>query len=89
MSIYTCFGCGRETKGHVMCDDCIKAAKFRKSSYCGNSGCVEVLIGPFEVTVRNTKDKTWGAWQVYTYDEWAAFIAGAKNGEFDLPERAT
>jgi len=61
---------------------------FRKSSFCGNSGCVEVNIGHFEVTVRDSKDRTWGDWQVYSHDEWQAFLDGVRAGEFDLPERA-
>ena len=61
---------------------------FHKSSFSGNGGCVEVNIGHFEVLVRDSKDHTWGAWQVYSHDEWSAFLAGAKKGEFDLPERA-
>jgi hypothetical protein len=55
---------------------------------CGGNGgaCVEVAI--FEdgaVAVRDTKDNGSGPVLVYRRDEWAAFIAGVKDGEFELP----
>jgi len=37
------------------------------------------------VQVRDTKNREGGT-QAYTDHEWRAFIAGAKRGEFDLPE---
>lgn len=37
------------------------------------------------VQVRDTKNREGGT-QAYTDLEWRAFIAGAKRGEFDLPE---
>jgi hypothetical protein len=52
----------------------------------GGGNCVEVahtsdgaLIG-----VRDTKNRARGT-LVFSRDEWLAFIASAKDGEFDLP----
>jgi hypothetical protein len=61
-------------------------ARWHKSSRSSSSGnCVEVadnLDGI--VAVRDTKDKGNGPILTFTPSEWEAFIAGAKNGEFDL-----
>jgi hypothetical protein len=61
-------------------------AQWRKSSRSSAEGnCVEVadnLDGI--VAVRDTKDKGNGPILTFTPSEWAAFIAGAKDGEFDL-----
>jgi uncharacterized protein DUF397 len=56
-----------------------------KSSFSANSGdCVEVRIMPCgEVAVRDSKDQA-GPALLFTSAEWAAFLAGAQQGEFDL-----
>jgi hypothetical protein len=56
---------------------------WRTSSFCNNSSCVEVAVTPEFVAVRDSKNPGHQA-LVYTNDEWRQFIAGAKNGEFDL-----
>jgi hypothetical protein len=38
------------------------------------------------VLVRDTKDRGRGPVQRYTSDEWRAFVAGVRSGEFDLDE---
>jgi Domain of unknown function (DUF397) len=56
-----------------------------KSSFSAAGNCVEVAHLPGGgVAVRDTKDRAKAA-HVYTSPEWAAFLAGVKNGEFDLP----
>jgi hypothetical protein len=60
-------------------------SSYKKSSSSGNGGCVGVDIGPFHVTVVDLKDPT-GPFHTYDYREWAAFLAGVRRGEFDLPE---
>ncbi|MEY7973368.1 DUF397 domain-containing protein [Saccharomonospora xinjiangensis] len=57
---------------------------WRKSSYSGSMGnCVEVArLSTGDVAVRNSRDPH-GAALVYTKAEIAAFLAGAKDGEFD------
>jgi hypothetical protein len=61
---------------------------WRKSSFSNGTGgnnCVEVARNPAipgKVFVRSTKDRG-GSVVMFTTDEWAAFLAGAKAGEFD------
>jgi Domain of unknown function (DUF397) len=59
--------------------------EWRKSSYSGNSGnCVEVAGNlPGIVAVRDSKDPD-GPALIFTPDEWRAFAAGIRGGEFDL-----
>jgi hypothetical protein len=55
-----------------------------KSKASGANGCVEVAHLPGGgVALRDSKDRGKPA-HVYTRDEWDAFLAGAKAGEFDL-----
>jgi hypothetical protein len=58
--------------------------RWKKSSFCDNSGCVEM-----------TTDQKGGVWlrsslsphpMLTSRADWEAFIAGVKAGEFDLPE---
>lgn len=49
-----------------------------------NGGCVEVADNLTEiVAVRDSKDPA-GPALVFTPHEWACFLAGARDGEFDL-----
>ncbi|MGV9242600.1 DUF397 domain-containing protein [Streptomyces sp. NPDC003710] len=58
---------------------------WKTSSYTnGNGACVEVAVLPDGGrAVRDTKDRDGGI-QWYNAAEWTAFIAGVKDGEFDL-----
>jgi hypothetical protein len=57
------------------------------SRACNNSACVQVAHLPGGlVALRDSKDTVKPA-HVFDRDEWAAFLTGAKNGEFDLPVR--
>jgi hypothetical protein len=57
---------------------------FRVSSYCTNGGCVEVAFRPDgTVAVRDGKARDQLP-HLFTADEWRAFVAGVKAGEFDL-----
>jgi hypothetical protein len=57
---------------------------WRKSSASNPSGnCVEVLDLPDGgMAVRNSRHGGFGPVLTYTKAEWAAFISGAKGGEF-------
>jgi hypothetical protein len=58
--------------------------QFRISSFCSAGGCVEVGRFPDgTVLVRDTKDRAQQP-LAFTEDEWAAFVAGVKAGEFDF-----
>lgn len=73
---------------------------WRKSSFCGSTECVEVAwrtaadsggtncveAGPCAcgiVVVRDSKNPAGPALR-FTPAEWAAFVSGVKDGEFDL-----
>jgi len=60
------------------------AATWRKSRRSNSSGsCVEVAeLADGHVAIRNSRDPA-GPALIYTRAEMAAFLAGAKNGEFD------
>lgn len=65
-------------------------ADWIKSSFCPVEACVEVSASDVElpdakvaaVAVRDSKNPAGGI-LFYTSEEWAAFIEGAKAGEFD------
>jgi Domain of unknown function (DUF397) len=60
-------------------------ARWIRSRACSASGCVEVAQLPGgRVALRDSKDVQRPA-HVFDAAEWLAFIAGVKNGEFDLP----
>jgi hypothetical protein len=59
--------------------------EFKVSSFCNFGDCVEVGQLPGgAVAVRDTKDRERSTSLVFTPEEWTAFVAGVKNGEFDL-----
>ena len=56
-----------------------------KSSASAAGACVELAHLPEGgVALRDTKNRS-KAPHFYTRQEWAAFLIGAKNGEFDSP----
>jgi hypothetical protein len=65
----------------------LAAAAWVKSSYSGPTGgnCVELAHLPGgDVAVRHSRAPG-GPALVFTPAEWDAFLAGAKDGEFDRP----
>ena len=73
---------GNPTNG--MPADQIGPAVWRKSSHSNPSGnCVEIAQLPGgQYAVRNSRYPS-GPALIYTTDELAAFVAGARDGEFD------
>jgi hypothetical protein len=64
----------------------LTSASWHKSSYSSSNGghCVEVARNlPGVVAVRDSKNRDSGT-LAFTPDEWQAFLAGARDGEFDL-----
>ena len=61
-------------------------APWRKSTRSQTSNCVEVAplrTGPAAVALRDSKDQS-GPVLLFNRAGWLGFIAGAKNGQFDL-----
>ncbi|MEJ3742909.1 DUF397 domain-containing protein [Actinomycetes bacterium KLBMP 9797] len=52
-----------------------------RSTYCTENACVEVAFDG--VVVRDSKNPDGPALR-FTYSEWAAFLAGVRDGQFDL-----
>ena len=65
--------------------EALDGAKFRKASDCNDKSCVEVAMAGGVIGLRDSKDGSGGPVLAFTEGEWAAFIGGAKRGEFDLP----
>lgn len=65
--------------------NCVEVGVFKKSTHSGSGGsCVEALrLEDGDVVVRDSKNPEGGVLR-YTPAEWVAFIAGVKDGEFDL-----
>lgn len=64
------------TKGRAL-------TEFRTSSFCSLGDCVEIgRSASGEILVRDSKNRELGA-LAFTREEWAAFVAGVKNGEFE------
>jgi Domain of unknown function (DUF397) len=63
----------------------IARASWRKSTYSNlNGSCVELTkLSDDRVGLRDTKDDGVGPVLIFTGMEWNAFIAGAKDGQFD------
>jgi hypothetical protein len=61
-------------------------AGWRKSRHSStDKGCVETaFLSDGRVAVRDSKDRG-GPALIYMPREWRAFIAGVKDGEFELP----
>ena len=60
--------------------------RWRKSTFSGanGGGCVEVADYDGMIVVRDTKDHGRGPVHRYAPEVWRTFIAGVRNGEFDL-----
>jgi Domain of unknown function (DUF397) len=60
------------------------APDFRRSSFCGDAGCVEVAaLAGDQIAVRDAKDARPDAPVLrFTTTEWNAFLSGVAAGEF-------
>jgi hypothetical protein len=54
----------------------------RLSSFCSGGACIGVRVSDREVTIMDTKRPDSEPLR-FTPDEWQAFVAGVKAGEFD------
>jgi len=60
----------------------LTSATWQKSSHSSTNGCVEVAFVEDRVAVRDSKQHG-GPVLVFTAHEWAAFLRGVRDGEFD------
>lgn len=66
--------------------DLVGAQWCKSSRSNGEGACVEVaFLDGGRVAVRDTKDAGRGPALVFTPGEWAAFVGGVQDGEFDRP----
>jgi len=56
--------------------------QWRRSSRCDSGSCVEVAHIDCAIAIRDSKDAD-GPVLTFSPQEWAAFVAAARNGEFD------
>ena len=56
---------------------------WRRASRCASNGCVEIAFSGDSIVVRDSKRPD-SPVLTYSSEEWASFIDGVKNGEFDL-----
>jgi hypothetical protein len=59
-------------------------AVWRKSTWSGQDGCVEVAFLEGRVAVRDSKNPR-GPVLLFTANEWEAFLSGVRHGQFDPP----
>lgn len=59
------------------------ASAWKRSTFCGETSCVEIAITGDGIGVRDSKLATSPVLS-FTRSEWDAFVLGVKNGEFDL-----
>lgn len=70
----------------IACDTeaCVEVGIWKASEACEAGSCVEVCGDEHDqILVRDSKNPEAGHLS-FTKDEWLAFLAGAKTGEFDL-----
>jgi len=64
-----------------------KLDDWTKSSFSNGSGgnnCVEVKVTDWTSDVLVRHSRVPFTWQAFSRDEWVAFVAGVKAGEFDI-----
>lgn len=64
---------------------------YQTSRYCPNANCVEAAVLPDgTVALRDSKDRNKPP-HIFTAEEWEAFVAGVKDGDFDFcyPQQAS
>jgi hypothetical protein len=65
-------------------NNCVEAAWFKSSYSQGQNSCVETAAAPAgTIYLRDSKLGDSSPILAFSPDEWAAFLAGVKHGEFD------
>jgi hypothetical protein len=66
-------------------DDLTSARWFKSSHSDGQNNCVEVaFLDSGQVALRDSKNQGRGPILRFTPSEWAAFVGGAMDGEFNM-----
>jgi hypothetical protein len=60
----------------------LSTAVWRKSTLSSSVACVEVAFIEGQIAVRDSKNRR-GPVLVFTPTEWAAFLGGVRDGQFD------
>jgi Domain of unknown function (DUF397) len=58
------------------------ATPWQRSSFCANGSCVEVGYDGETILIRDSKRRAQSPLK-FDVDEFSAFVAGIRNGEFD------
>jgi hypothetical protein len=75
---------GRYKQQGVRAEEIVRAAWSKSSRSAYNGSCIEVArLRSDRVGIRDTKEQGAGPALIFNQDEWAAFLEGAKAGEFD------
>jgi Domain of unknown function (DUF397) len=61
----------------------LSRARWQKATRSGYQGCVEVAFVDGHVAMRDSKQEGKGPVLLFNAAEWQAFLAGARDGEFD------
>ena len=61
----------------------LSSAGWRKSTWSGHDGCVEVALVEGQVAVRNSKDRG-GPVLWFTTQEWTVFLSSARADRSDV-----
>lgn len=64
-------------------DQSLHPLNWTKSTFCDSVTCVEVAVSDGVVLVRDSKDPSLAPF-AYSINEWTAFIAGVRAGQFDV-----
>jgi hypothetical protein len=65
-------------------DDVSSPLVWRKSNRCDSAACVEVAFVVGGVAMRDSKVTGGGAILRFTRDEWSSFVAGVREGDYDV-----
>ena len=60
----------------------VTCIEWRKSTYSGINGCIEIGFINRHVAIRDSKDPE-GRFLLFTIAEWSAFLDGVRDGQFD------
>jgi hypothetical protein len=65
-------------------DDVSSPLAWRRSNRCDSGACVEVAFAGGGVAMRDSKVAGGGAVLRFTRDEWSSFVAGVREGDYDV-----